>query len=112
MFENIQNSFSYVPPFGLFWSVKYLNFGQKLPIPTTCHTFLESRYPEVTKNPYYVFLPWGEPKEAIRSWTITSETYLFTKKKKKMKVAFSNTMLRHFGAAPANTSEKNMAIGG
>ena len=34
------------------------------------------------------------------------------KKKKKMKVAFSNTMLRHFGAAPANTSEKNMTIGG
>ena len=26
VFENFQNSFSWDPPFGLFWSVKYLNF--------------------------------------------------------------------------------------
>ena len=41
-------------PYGLFWSVKYLNFGQKLPIWTAHHAFLESRYPKATKNPYYV----------------------------------------------------------
>ena len=27
--------------FGSFWSVKYLNFGQKLPIRIAHHTFLE-----------------------------------------------------------------------
>ena len=32
VFENSQSSFLCVPPFGPFWSVKYLNFGQKLPI--------------------------------------------------------------------------------
>ena len=41
-------------PFGPLWSVKYLNFGEKLPIRTTHHTFPESKHPEVTKNPYYV----------------------------------------------------------
>ena len=49
--------------FGPFWSVKYLNFGQKLPIRTTHHTFLESRHPEVTKNQYYVLSPeWRQKK--------------------------------------------------
>ena len=37
-------------PFGQLWSVKYLNFGPKLPSRTTSHTFLESRHPEVTEN--------------------------------------------------------------
>ena len=32
VFENSQNSFSCCPTFGPFWSVKYLYFGQKLPI--------------------------------------------------------------------------------
>ena len=43
--------FLYSPPspFGLFCSVKYLNFEQKLPIWTAHHIFLESRQPEVTK---------------------------------------------------------------
>ena len=44
-------------PFGPFWSVKHLNFWQKLPIRTAHHTFLESRHPEVTKNLYYVLSP-------------------------------------------------------
>ena len=44
VFENGQNSFSCSPPFGPFWSVQYVNFGQKLPIRTTHHTFLESRH--------------------------------------------------------------------
>ena len=49
-----------VPPaFSPFWSVKYLNFGQKLPIATVHHTFLESTHPEVTKSPYYVLSPNG-----------------------------------------------------
>ena len=50
----IQHSFSYDPPFGPFWSVKYLNFWQKLSIQTVHHTFLESRRAVVTKNQYYV----------------------------------------------------------
>ena len=48
IFENSQNSFSCRPPFRPFWSVKYHNFGQKLPIQSTHHTFLESIHPEVT----------------------------------------------------------------
>ena len=43
--------------FGLFWSVKYLNFEQKLPIRTAHHIFLQSRHLEVTKNPYHVLSP-------------------------------------------------------
>ena len=34
-------------------------FGQKLPIQTAHHIFLESRHPEVTKNLYYVCPPAG-----------------------------------------------------
>ena len=60
--------------FGLFWSVKYPNFGQKLPICIAHHTFLQSRHPEVTKNSYYVFFTEGEPKKCIGSWT--SSNYL------------------------------------
>ena len=43
--------------FVLFWSVKYVNFEQKLPIQTAHHIFLESRHPEVTKNPYSALSP-------------------------------------------------------
>ena len=50
-------------PFGLFWSVKYLNFRQKLPMWTAHHTFLESRHPEVTKNLNYVLLSEGSQKK-------------------------------------------------
>ena len=46
-----------------FWSVKYLNFGQQLPIWTPHHTFLESWHPEVTKNPYYILSPEGRQKK-------------------------------------------------
>ena len=61
--------FDVVPPFGPCWSVKYLNFGQKLPIWTTDHAFLERRYPVVTKNPYHVLsLEWSQ-KKGISSWT-------------------------------------------
>ena len=42
-FENSQNSCGH--PLDPFWSVKYLNFGQKLPIRTAHHTFLERRHP-------------------------------------------------------------------
>ena len=49
--------------FGLFWSVKYLNFQQELPIWTAHPIFLESRRPEVTKNPYYVVSPKGNQKK-------------------------------------------------
>ena len=50
-------------PFGLFWSVKYLNFGQKLPIQTAHHTFLESWHPKVTENPYCVLSHQGSQKK-------------------------------------------------
>ena len=50
-------------PFGPLWSVKCINFGQKLSIQSTHHTFLESRHPEVTENPYYVLSPeWSQKK--------------------------------------------------
>ena len=49
IFENGQNSFSCVLSFGLSWSLKYLNFEQKLSIQTAYHIFLESTQPEVTK---------------------------------------------------------------
>ena len=45
--------------FGPFGSVKYLNFGEKLPTRTTYHSFLENRHPKITENPYYVLLPKG-----------------------------------------------------
>ena len=54
--------------FGPFWSVKCLNFGVKLPIQTSNHTFLESRHPEVSKDTYFVLLPEGS--QGINSWTI------------------------------------------
>ena len=44
---------SILSSFGLFWSVKYLNFWEKVPIWTAHQTFLESRHPEVTKNLYH-----------------------------------------------------------
>ena len=62
LFENSQNLFCCGSPSGPFWSLKYLNFGQKLLI-RTIHTFLESRHPEVTKNPNYVLSrEWSQKK--------------------------------------------------
>ena len=63
VFENSPNSFSRGRPFGPFWSIKYLNFGQKLPIRTTHHTFSESKHAEVTKNQYYALSPVGSQKK-------------------------------------------------
>ena len=63
IFENGQISFSCGPLFGLFRSVKYLNFEQKLPSRTAYQIFLESRHREVTKNPYYVLSPKGSQKK-------------------------------------------------
>ena len=51
-------------PFDAFWSAKYLNFAQKLPLLTTRHIFLESRHPKVTKNSYYVSSTEGSQKKA------------------------------------------------
>ena len=59
----MQNSFSCGFPFGPFWSVKQLNFSQKLPIRTVHHNFLESRHPEVAKNSYHVFSSVGSTKK-------------------------------------------------
>ena len=63
VFENSQNSFSCGTTFGPFWSVKNLNFGQKLPSWIAHHTFLQSRHPEVTKNLYYVLFSQGNQKK-------------------------------------------------
>ena len=49
--------------FLIFQSAKYPNFGQRLPIQTTHHTFLEGRHPDVTKNPYYILFPKGRQKK-------------------------------------------------
>ena len=40
--------------FGPFWSVKYLNFCQKLQIWKAHNALPERKYPQVTKNLYYV----------------------------------------------------------
>ena len=56
--------------------------------------------------------PEGSQKKLSGHELLHQKRIYLQKKKKKMKVAFPNTMLRHFGAAPANTSEKNMTIGG
>ena len=70
IFENCRNSFSCGLPFGPLWSVKYLNFGQKLPISKVHHNFLESRHLEVTKNPNYSLSPEGSPKKVTAHATI------------------------------------------
>ena len=54
--------FYMVSPFGLFWFVKHLNFGKSYQIDSPSY-FLESRHPEVTKNPYYVLSPKGRQKK-------------------------------------------------
>ena len=59
----VKNSFSCGTPFGSFWSVKYLSFGEKLLIRTVHHIFLESNYPEVIKNSYDVLSPEGSQKK-------------------------------------------------
>ena len=63
IYENGQKSFSCDPPFGLFWSVKCLNFEQNLPIRTAHHIFLESRQPEVTKIHIMFCHPGGAKKK-------------------------------------------------
>ena len=48
---------------GLVWTVKYLNFWQKLPIRTDLHPFVDGRHFEVTKNSYYYLsLKWSQKK--------------------------------------------------
>ena len=76
VFEKSQNLFSCGPSFGPFLSIKYLNFGQKLPIWTTHNAFLESRHPDVTKNLYYVLSAKRSQKNAIK---IFSDIILKTK---------------------------------
>ena len=57
LYLKIVNIHFKVVPLGPCWSVKYLSFGKKLPIWAVHDSFLESRHPEVTKNPYYVLSP-------------------------------------------------------
>ena len=74
--ENSQNLFLYGP----FWSVKYFIFGQKLPIQTAHHTFLESRQREVAENLYTHFI-------GSSSWT-TSENVEKVYEKKTLQKKF------------------------
>ena len=70
LFENIQKFIlMWVPAFGPFWSVKYLNLRQKLSIRTTHHTFLEKRHPEDTKSPYKVLSPKWSQKRLSSKWS-------------------------------------------
>ena len=62
----VKFQFYVVPPL-VNLSVKYLSSGQKLPIKTALHNFLEIRHPELTKNPYYVFPTRGAIK-GISTW--------------------------------------------
>ena len=57
VFENIQSSFWFCPPFDPFWFVKFRNSQQKLPNSRIHHTFIESKHPEVARNPCYVLSP-------------------------------------------------------
>ena len=68
-----QNDYSFLcgPFFGPFWSVKYLNIGQKLPIWTAHHTFLQNRHTEVTESPYYNLFPERSQKKV--SAQVTSQ---------------------------------------
>ena len=59
----IVNSLSCGPSFGPFWSIKYFNFEQNLPILTAHHTSLESKLPKVTKNPFNVLFLEGSQKK-------------------------------------------------
>ena len=77
-FENSQNSFSFGPPFDPFWSVKCINVGQKLPIRTAEHTFVESRHPEDTKNSYYALsLERSQNKKRYQLMDYYCDTYLY-----------------------------------
>ena len=53
----------HVVPFSTFWSVKYLHFGENLPIRTAHYTFLESKDLEVTKNLHYVLSSEGSQEK-------------------------------------------------
>ena len=75
--ENNQYSFSCGPSFGPFWSVKYLNFEQSLPIWTAHHTFLEIEHPEVTKKPYYIlFLEGSQKKVSVHGLHVIIKLYV------------------------------------
>ena len=75
-----QSKFIFIwAPLGPSWSAKYLNIRQKLPIQSIHHTFLESRHPEVSKNPCHVLSPKWSQTKGISPWT-NAETVLFQKK--------------------------------
>ena len=69
VFQNSRNSFACGLPFGPFWSVKYLNLGQKLPIRTAHHIFLVVYTLRLLK--IYIFVPRGGAKRGIGSLTIS-----------------------------------------
>ena len=72
LFENSQNLFRYAPPFCPFWSVKYLNFWQKLPIWKMHHAFLESRHPELLKI-HILFCPSSGAKKKVSAYGLVGK---------------------------------------
>ena len=63
LFENSQKVFWCGPPFGPFWSVKYLNFGQKLMIRTTPCFFYKVDTPRLLKI-HIMFCPSSGAKKS------------------------------------------------
>ena len=65
-----------------FWSLKYLNFGKKLPIRTASYTFLALRLLKI----YVMFCPQGSRKKLsvkklvhfFKKWNLISDEFLVT----------------------------------
>ena len=76
-----------------FWSLKYLNFGQKLPIWIASHTFLTLRLLKI----YVMFCPQGSRKKVsahgllhfLKKWNLINDYFLVTI----WKIATGKTML-------------------
>ena len=68
-FWKIVKTYFHVAPFDPFCSVKFWAKATDLDSPSYFYIILESRHPEVNKNPFYILSPEGEPKKVISSWT-------------------------------------------
>ena len=86
VFENCQNSFSMGPPFGPFWSAKYLDFGgESTEIRILSCSIQETYTLRKVKNKALIFLSSWEPVKKVwnkllnnaRDFVINSFIYLF-----------------------------------
>ena len=71
IFENGQNSFSCDSPFGLFWSVKYLNYGKSYRFGQSITLFQKVDTLRLLKI-HIIVCPRKGAKKGIRSWTNTN----------------------------------------